>query len=181
MTASEIESGWLYLGDTGCAVSSKALEALGVTHIVTVLDDFFAPFSDRIKYHHVKALDSPAADILSQLPAACRFIDEARSHGGVILVHCGAGVSRSATVTIAYIMHMHRDCDEGTHCKAAASPLASSTSSATSTETGNTNLQKCPKTVDEAIKYVKEQRPIISPNRGLLRQLAQWETQLQGH
>lgn len=32
------------------------------------------------------------------------FIDEARSQGGRILVHCSQGVSRSATIVIAYCM-----------------------------------------------------------------------------
>ena len=32
------------------------------------------------------------------------FSDEARAEDGKILVHCQAGVSRSATITIAYIL-----------------------------------------------------------------------------
>lgn len=34
----------------------------------------------------------------------CAWIDRARIEGGKILVHCRVGVSRSATVTIAYVM-----------------------------------------------------------------------------
>jgi dual specificity MAP kinase phosphatase len=32
------------------------------------------------------------------------FADEARQNGANILVHCHAGVSRSATITIAYLL-----------------------------------------------------------------------------
>ena len=42
--------------------------------------------------------DHPAADILRHLPAAVTFVREALASGGRVLVHCAAGVSRSATV-----------------------------------------------------------------------------------
>ena len=34
----------------------------------------------------------------------CNWIDAARQQGGKILIHCRVGVSRSATITIAYAM-----------------------------------------------------------------------------
>ena len=42
--------------------------------------------------------DHPAADILRHLPPAVAFVRDALSSGGRVLVHCAAGVSRSATV-----------------------------------------------------------------------------------
>ena len=46
--------------------------------------------------------DVDYADLLIYLPAACRFIHQAMSEGGVVLVHCEQGLSRSAAVVAAY-------------------------------------------------------------------------------
>lgn len=49
-------------------------------------------------------LDSPKFDILAHLPRAVDFVDDALSGGGRVLVHCQAGISRSATVVAAYLI-----------------------------------------------------------------------------
>ena len=46
----------------------------------------------------VKVADMPHTDLLSHLPEAVDFISAALEGGGSCLVHCMAGVSRSATV-----------------------------------------------------------------------------------
>jgi dual specificity phosphatase 12 len=46
--------------------------------------------------------DVDYADILIQLPAAVHFIHESLNQGGVVLVHCLQGLSRSATIIAAY-------------------------------------------------------------------------------
>lgn len=48
--------------------------------------------------------DVDYADLLIHLPGACRFIQLAIQEGGVILVHCEQGLSRSAAVIAAYRM-----------------------------------------------------------------------------
>lgn len=46
--------------------------------------------------------DVDYADLLIHLPQVCQFIHDAISAGGVVLVHCVQGLSRSAAVVAAY-------------------------------------------------------------------------------
>ncbi|KAI5118131.1 hypothetical protein M0805_001730 [Coniferiporia weirii] len=59
----------------------------------------------RIKVLDIKGVCDDGIDSLQhQLAPVCEWMERARQHGGKILVHCRVGVSRSATVTIAYVM-----------------------------------------------------------------------------
>ena len=46
----------------------------------------------------------PGADLLRHLPAAISFMDDAHSSGGKVLVHCVAGMSRSVSLVLAYLV-----------------------------------------------------------------------------
>ena len=52
--------------------------------------------------------DSSQERILGHLDACAEFIEEARHAGCGVLVHCHAGVSRSATVVAAFLMRIER-------------------------------------------------------------------------
>lgn len=59
----------------------------------------------RIKVLDIKGVCDDGIDTLEhQLDPICSWIEKARLSGGQVLVHCRVGVSRSATVTIAYMM-----------------------------------------------------------------------------
>lgn len=55
-------------------------------------------------HHPACGADIPEENILCVLHDCFDFIDDARAQGGRVLVHCSQGVSRSATVAIAYCM-----------------------------------------------------------------------------
>ncbi|EIE21188.1 MAP kinase phosphatase 1, partial [Coccomyxa subellipsoidea C-169] len=63
-----------------------------------------AYFKDELTYLVLFLQDTPAEDITSVLYNVFDFIEAARLNGGRVLLHCSQGVSRSATLAIAYLM-----------------------------------------------------------------------------
>jgi len=62
-------------------------------------------FTDKFAYKIIPILDVPSQNILAYFENACQFIDSVlKTSYGKILVHCFAGVSRSATIVIAYLV-----------------------------------------------------------------------------
>jgi len=60
-----------------------------------------------INFLHLPILDTAAARIFTLFPKAIAFIDSAKEPESRVLVHCAAGISRSSTVVIAYLMQSH--------------------------------------------------------------------------
>ncbi|MEQ2197484.1 hypothetical protein XENOCAPTIV_030129, partial [Xenoophorus captivus] len=66
------------------------------------------PTKGRYDYKWIPVEDSPMADISSHFQEAIEFIDQVKQSGGNVLVHCEAGISRSPTICMAYIMRTQK-------------------------------------------------------------------------
>jgi|HubBroStandDraft_5_1064220.scaffolds.fasta_scaffold208692_2 protein-tyrosine phosphatase len=93
----------LFLGSAQDAASLDFISNNSITHVLNVARE--VPKCAHVKnYAHIPADDSWYQDLIQYFPWANKYISESLENGGNILVHCAAGISRSATIVIAYIM-----------------------------------------------------------------------------
>lgn len=100
---------FLYLGSQD-AVILENISQYKLTHILSI--GIECPLTDlpkQTKTLFISCLDIPETSLIEGvLDKACNFIENARLQNGCVLVHCNAGVSRSASIVIAYLMRYHR-------------------------------------------------------------------------
>ncbi|XP_034295960.1 dual specificity protein phosphatase 5 [Pantherophis guttatus] len=95
---------FLYLGSAYHASKCEFLASLNITALLNVSRKSSEPFTNQFCYKWIPVEDSHTADISSHFQEAIEFIDCTRRAGGKILVHCEAGISRSPTICMAYLM-----------------------------------------------------------------------------
>lgn len=93
----------LYLGDQSAALSLDLLLHHGVTHVLNLTESVPNLFRPQLKYLQLKVIDDEAQNLESFFMPSIDFIEEGRQNGKV-LVHCKAGVSRSAAIVLAYLI-----------------------------------------------------------------------------
>ena len=118
---SNIISDKLFLGNAQHAMNAKIMTDLKITHIVNCTQDLGCPFNGsynansdeektqklNIKYLEIPIVDREEQKISEYFLKAFEFINTALNNNkeeNIVFVHCMAGVSRSSTIVIAYLM-----------------------------------------------------------------------------
>lgn len=94
----------LYLGDYRDATSKKWLKQHNISHIVNCAKEHKEYFPGDFVYLSLNLDDSEEQVIYHVLEQSFQFIKDALDKGGSVLVHCHAGISRSSSVLIYYLM-----------------------------------------------------------------------------
>ncbi|KAJ2401983.1 hypothetical protein GGI23_001037 [Coemansia sp. RSA 2559] len=106
---------YLYLGGES-NVAGEQLRALGISHVLNVAREATAPTAhleatsdpnQAVRYRHYE-WDHNEPDLARYFGECFAFIDAARTRHQSVLVHCQLGVSRSASLVIAYVMRTMR-------------------------------------------------------------------------
>lgn len=105
----------IIISDGTTALCTGLLRRLGVTHVlnaamgkerqyclINTSPSFYK--SSGIQFHGVEALDLSSFKLDRFFEESAEFIDRALASGGKVLVHCKEGISRSATLVLAFLM-----------------------------------------------------------------------------
>jgi dual specificity MAP kinase phosphatase len=154
---------FLYLGCHKDAKDWDIIQSHNIKYVMNVTDKCESRFEEHVKFLRLPVRDAGDENILIYFDRAIAFIEEARCLGSGVLVHCFAGISRSATIAIAYIMK-HKKWS-----------LNESYKSVLTLDRKSSN--KC-SLCFYYNRFVKSKRPNISPNLNFMGQLLDFEKTL---
>ncbi|KAM9331791.1 dual specificity protein phosphatase 10 [Pholidichthys leucotaenia] len=96
---------FLFLGNERDAQDLDLLLRLNIGYVVNVTTHLpLYHASSGLRYKRLPATDNSKQNLRQYFEEVFEFIEEAYQSGRGVLVHCQAGVSRSATIVIAYLM-----------------------------------------------------------------------------
>ena len=103
----------IYLGDARDSANEVWLKEAGITHIVNAAIQLPNFFPSDFDYLRLDLYDDEQQRLGSSLDKAYIFIKKAINKDKKVLIHCVAGISRSASVVIYYLMKEYEwDCQE---------------------------------------------------------------------
>ncbi|KAE9553782.1 hypothetical protein FO519_003003 [Halicephalobus sp. NKZ332] len=97
---------YLYLGNDETAKNMETLKRYNVRYVINVTNNLPNYFKEEpgFNYLRIGVDDTCSHNLIEHFPTAIAFIEKAREEKCSVLVHCWAGISRSVTVCLAYLM-----------------------------------------------------------------------------
>lgn len=98
----------LFLGGSYAAENMTLLSSKNITFVLTIMGqdisaEVLQQYQDRgIEHRFMKKRDEPDENLLEVFGELCTAIEEKLQEGKSVLVHCAMGISRSASVVMAY-------------------------------------------------------------------------------
>ncbi|XP_033741301.1 platelet binding protein GspB-like isoform X2 [Pecten maximus] len=105
---------FLYLGSHRDAMSQDIIQVNDISYILNVSTTCpQPPFIQEGHFFRIPVNDNYSAKMMPFFEEAFQFLDKVREANGCVLVHCLAGISRSPTLAIAYVMkHLNMSSDD---------------------------------------------------------------------
>eukprot|EP01084_Bolivina_argentea_P204950 350100_1 len=95
----------VYMGSAVAAKNRELLLNQDITHVLAIGWNLEKYYENEFKYLLINRIeDSPECLILYQFEKCFNFINECFDNDGRLFIHCHKGLSRSATIVIAYEM-----------------------------------------------------------------------------
>jgi protein-tyrosine phosphatase len=95
---------YLHVGGSSPANDEPELSSRGITHIVNATVNEPNHFPARCVYLKVAVPDVESTDLQRHFARVNDFVSKARSAGGKVYIHCSAGMSRSVSLVMAYLI-----------------------------------------------------------------------------
>lgn len=131
---------WLSMGSQDVVHDYDLLKSNGITQVLSI--GIPSPRYEDIRTTFLEAYDLEEFRIIDIFEKCNRVINSTREQNGQVFVHCNAGVSRSATIVAAYLIHLHKISHT------------------------------------DALDTVKQERPKVNPNKGFIKQLEEYASQI---
>ena len=142
----------LYISNWFASNNKDIIKEYNIKAVITVEtypkpDDILRYYNqNNIDFMYINLEDSPNANIYNFFDSSYNFIDFHIKHKKNVLVHCYAGISRSATIILNYLCRnlytYHNVSNEN--------PI---------------------NVINHCLTFMRNKRPIINPNTGFLEQL----------
>ncbi|XP_007956427.1 dual specificity protein phosphatase 18-like [Orycteropus afer afer] len=97
----------LYLSSGVAANNKLVLSSNRITAVINVSVEVVNTFYENIQYVKVPVVDAPTSILYDFFDPIADYIHSVEMNQGRTLLHCVAGVSRSASFCLAYLMNYH--------------------------------------------------------------------------